>query len=276
LEKNLVPKSREDHTNANRIAWNEAASKHATHNNEALLEAFKDPSHVTFKGDILDTLLQVGVKDKSIIQLCCNNGRETLSLRNMGATRCVGVDAADEFLAHGEEMIKIAGAENEVELINCDVYYLPENLKGSFDIVLTTIGVLGWMPDIEAFFQVIQGLLKPDGKLVMEEMHPVLLMYDEPDSKTGVSSIQYSYFGQQTWEETSGLDYYGGGEYESQPNYSFMHRLDEILMAGISSGLNLLSFKELDYDISFFCADLEDSPTKPPLGFVMVMENSAT
>lgn len=267
-----MPKTRKEYTNANRTAWNEAASRHAAHNNAALLEGFKDPDYVTFKGDILDTLLQVGVKDKSIIQLCCNNGRETLSLCNMGAARCVGVDAADEFLAHGEEMIKIAGAENEVQLINCDVYHLPENLKGSFDIVLTTIGVLGWMPDIEALFQVIQSLLKPDGKLVMEEMHPALLMY-EPDPATGVSSIQYSYFSQQVWKETSGLDYYGGEDYESQPNYSFMHRLDEILMAGINSGLSLLSFKELDYDISRFCADLENSPTKPPLGFVMVMEN---
>jgi len=52
-----------------------------------------------------------------------------------------------------------------------------------------------------------------------------------------------------------------------------MHRLDAILMAGINSGLTLQSFKELDYDISFFCSDLEESPTTPPLGFVMVMHN---
>jgi ubiquinone/menaquinone biosynthesis C-methylase UbiE len=266
-----MPKTREEYTNANRIAWNEAASRHAAHNNEALFEAFKNPEHVALEGDILDTLLQVGVKGKSIIHLCCNNGRETLSLRNMGAARCVGVDAADEFLAHGREMIKIAAAEDEVELINCDIYDLPESLRASFDIVLTTIGVLGWMPDLAEFFRVIQGLLKPGGKLVMEEMHPFLLMY-EPNSETGISSIEYSYFSQQVWEETVGLDYYGE-EYESRPNFSFMYRLDEILMAGIDNGLTLQSFKELDYDISLFCSDLEDSPIKPPLGFVMVMEN---
>jgi hypothetical protein len=45
-----------------------------------------------------------------------------------------------------------------------------------------------------------------------------------------------------------------------------MHRLDEILMAGIDKGMKLLSFKELDYDISNFCSDLDDSPTKPPPG----------
>ncbi len=270
-----MAKTREDYTSANRIAWNEAASRHAAHNNAALFEAFATPGHVTFEGDILETLLRVGVKGKSVIQLCCNNGAETLSLRNMGAARCVGIDAAEEFLAHGREMIKIAGAENEVELIQADLYHLPDGLESCFDMVVTTIGVVSWMPDLADFFRVIQGLLKPGGHLVMQEMHPVLFMY-EPDPDGGVSSIRYSYFDHQVWEETTGLDYYGGEEYQSRPNYSFMHRLDEIIMAGIDCGLNLASFRELDYDISFFCSDLEDSPVKPPLGFVMVMQNGNT
>jgi len=269
-----MSKTREDYTTANRIAWNEAAPRHAAQNNDPLFEAFKDPGYVTLADDILETLLRVGVEDKSIIQLCCNNGSETLSLRNLGAARCVGIDAADEFLAHGREMIKMAGAEDEVELIHSDVYSLPEDLEASFDIVLTTIGVITWMPDLDEFFRVIQSLLKTGGKLVMEETHPVLLMY-EPDLEGGASSIQYSYFSKHVWEETNGLDYYGGEEYDSLPNYSFMHRLDEILMAGINCGLNLQFFKELDYDISFFCSDLEDSSIKPPLGFVMVMQNGS-
>ena len=104
----------------------------------------------------------------------------------------------------------------------------------------------------------------------MEEMHPVLFMYDE-DPDGGASFPQYSYFSEQVWEETSGLDYYGHEAYAAQPNYSFLHRLDEILMAGIGSSLKLERFIELDVDISNFCSDLEHSPVKPPLGFVMVM-----
>lgn len=67
------------------------------------------------------------------------------------------------------------------------------------------------------------------------------------------------------------LDYYAHETYDSLPNYSFMHRLDEILMAVIACDLQLSRFVELDYDISNFCSDLEHSPLKPPLGFVMVM-----
>ena len=45
-------------------------------------------------------------------------------------------------------------------------------------------------------------------------------------------------------------------------------------MAAIGCGLSLRSFEELDHDISAFCADLEHSPTVPPLGFILVMENA--
>jgi SAM-dependent methyltransferase len=263
-------KTRKQYTDANRVAWNEAAQRHAAHNNEALFAAVGDPAFVSFEGEILETLRHVGVTGKRIIQLGCNNGRETLSLRNLGAQSCVGVDASEEFLAHGREMIRIADAEDQVELVCADIYDLPAEFNGAFDMVLVTIGVVSWMPDLQAFFAVIRGLLKPGGQLVMEEMHPVLFMYEE-DAESGVSSIQYSYFNQEIWEETDGLDYYGHEVYDGAPNYSFMYRLDEILTAGIESGLGLQRFVELDYDISNFCSDLEQSPTKPPLGFVMVM-----
>jgi len=265
-----MPKTRKEYTEANRVAWDEVASRHAAHNNDDLFAAAAVPDFVSFDGEILATLQRVGVEGKHIIQLGCNNARETLSLRNMGATRCVGVDASAEFIAHGREIVSIAAADDEDELVNADIYDLPARFSGSFDMVLVTIGVVGWMRDLSAFFDVISNLLKPGGLLVMEEMHPVLLMYEQ-DPDTGVSTPCYSYFSSQVWEETTGLDYFGHETYDSLPTYSFMHRLDEILMAGIDSGLALQSFTELDTDISNFCSDLESSAVKPPLGFVMVM-----
>jgi len=67
-------KSRKEYTDANRLAWDEAAARHAAHNNAALFEAVKDPAFVSFDGDILQTLQRVGVAGKRIIQLGCNNG----------------------------------------------------------------------------------------------------------------------------------------------------------------------------------------------------------
>lgn len=269
-----MDKSREEYTRANRAAWNQVAPRHAEQNNAALFEAFKNPAHVSFDKDLLEALLEVGVEGKKCIQLCCNNGRETLSLHNLGAAHCIGVDGAEAFVEHGRQLIEVAGAAERVEMLHSDVYELPGSLDGAFDIVLTTAGVLSWLPDLDGFFDIVQRLLKPGGRLVMEEMHPVLFMY-EPNPETGVSAIEYPYFNTEVWEETDGLDYYGDGQFETSPHFSFMHRLDQIFMAATGSGLNLRFFKELDYDISAFCADLEDSPAVPPLGFILVMQKAA-
>ena len=269
-----MQKSRDQYVNANRAAWNQVASRHAEQNNADLFEAFENPGHHNFDRDMLDLLRDVGVEGKHCIQLCCNNGSETLSLANLGAARAVGVDAAEQFLAHGQRLVEIAGASDRVELVHSDVYALPQEFDDGFDVVLTTVGVLSWLPDLDGFFGVVQRLLRPGGKLVMQEMHPVLFMY-EPNPETGLSAVEYPYFNNEVWEETDGLDYYGDGRFETSAHYSFMHRLDQILMAGIGNGLDLRFFRELDYDISFFCSDLENSPTAPPLGFLLVMQYGA-
>ena len=48
--------------------------------------------------------------------------------------------------------------------------------------------------------------------------------------------------------------------------------MSDILMAGIDNGLTLRHMVELDFDISYFCSDLEESDARPPLGFTMVMK----
>ena len=133
-------KSRQEYTLANRLAWNEVAPRHTAHNNRELFARFSEPGYINLRGEVLAALKRVGVTGKDVIQLCCNNGSETLSLRNMGAARCVGVDAAEEFLSHGRQLIELAGAGDQVTLIHSDVYELPDELSGSFDLVLITIG----------------------------------------------------------------------------------------------------------------------------------------
>ena len=102
-------------------------------------------------------------------------------------------------------------------------------------------------------------------------MHPVLLTYEE-DPGGGPSQPAYSYFSGEVWKETGGLDYYGRAPFGKRPSYSFMHRLDELLTAALDAGLELRRFRELGIDISNFCSDLENSPVKPPLGLLLVMQ----
>ena len=59
-----MSKTRKQYTEANRRAWNEAAAKHAQHNNAALFAACGDPSWVSFEGEILATLKALDLQGK--------------------------------------------------------------------------------------------------------------------------------------------------------------------------------------------------------------------
>ena len=146
-----------------------------------------------------------------------------------------------------------------------DIYNLPENYKESFDIVLITVGVLNWMPDIAKFMKTCSSLLVPDGCVLLEEIHPIMGMYEEGSP----SYIDSSYFQTEPYRDTGGLDYFTYEKYEAKENFWFHHRLEDILMSAITAGLQLDHIKELKYNIGNFCADLENVEANPPLGINM-------
>ena len=51
-------------------------------------------------------------------------------------------------------------------------------LMASSTLFIVTIGVLGWLPDLDAFFGIVSRLLRTDGQLFIYEMHPILDMFD--------------------------------------------------------------------------------------------------
>lgn len=263
---------RKRYTDANREAWDEAAFVHAELNQAALVEKFSRPGYVGLDEHCIARLREIGVAGKSVAQVCCNNGRDLLSVKNMGAARCVGFDASRPFLDQARELARAAGHE-DVTFIAADVYDIPARHDDTYDIVMTTIGVVGWMPDLAAFFRVLAGLMKPGGHLLMEETHPVLMMY-EPGADGAPSYLAHSYFKSEPWVETSGLDYFTGRHYDAKPSYAFPHTLAEIVMSAIDAGLALRHLAELGYDISGFCADLEHATATPPMGMTLLWQKA--
>jgi ubiquinone/menaquinone biosynthesis C-methylase UbiE len=270
VDRNYSRKQCREFTRANRDAWDQVAPVHGKINQGRLLEAFSKPGYSTLDRHIVDRLEEIGVQGKSVAQLCCNNGRELLSLKNLGAGRCVGFDASAAFIEQARELAEVSG-HTDVEFVTTDIYEIPPDKAGPYDIVMSTIGVLSWMPNLRGVFEVMRRLARAGGHVFIEETHPVVLMYEEGEGDEP-SFLKYSYFKQDPWEETTGLDYYEGTQYTSKPHYSFQHTLADIIMAGIGVGLTLRHFAELDYDISRFCADLENAEAKPPLGMTMLWQ----
>src|SRR5207245_10996144 len=110
------------------------------------------------------------VEGKTLLHLQCHFGLDTLSWARLGAT----VTGAD-FSPAGIEQARALAAELSLPatFVCADLYDLPALLPGSFDIVYTSRGVLGWLPDIERGAQVGAPLLKPGAAFCITAVQPI-------------------------------------------------------------------------------------------------------
>jgi len=261
-----------EYTSANLVAWEEVAPIHGRHNQAELVNAFSQPGFSCLDDIELKILESLDVSKKDIAQICCNNGRELISVKNMGAARCVGFDGAQGFVNQGRELAD--AAKLEVEFVCCDVYDIPEVYHANFDLVTITIGVLGWMPDIDSFFSAIAKLLKPGGAIFVYEHHPIVVMI-KPARADEPIEWELSYFRTEPYVDKDGLDYYGGEDYDAKPATSFSHKLSDIIMATVKAGFAIESFEELPHHISNAWWNVEKSNMGLPMCFTLVLRKAA-
>ena len=126
------------------------------------------------------------VKGKNILHLQCHFGLDTLSWARLGAD-VTGIDFSDEAISTAKQINK--EAKLDAEFICSNVYDLKAKLNKKYDIVFTSYGVIGWLPDLNRWADIINYFLNPGGVFYMVEFHPVLWMMDD-DFK----QIKYSYF----------------------------------------------------------------------------------
>ena len=138
----------QDYIEANRQSWDEAAPIHARLKLAELIANFRKPGYSCLDEIETAILERIGVKGKTVAQLCCNNGREILSVKNMGAGRCVGFDISEAFLDQGRRMAE--AGKIDCEFVAGNVYDIPTSYDGQFDLITVTIGALGWLPDDES------------------------------------------------------------------------------------------------------------------------------
>ena len=260
-----------DYIKQNLKAWEEAAPIHARHNQARLIDGFSKGGFSVLDDIQVERLKANGIDGADIVQICCNNGQELLSTRSLGAKRLLGIDGTEGFVAQGRELAAAGGIE--AEFVATNIYDLPETYQGQFDIAFITIGVLSWMPDLPRFFDIVASLLKPGGVLLINEQHPVLEMM-EPGGKDDPVKFELSYFDETPYVDDSGLDYYGGEKYDATPNTSFMHKMSDVIMAGVGAGLALQHFEERPDHISNTWYNVEASGVGLPMSYVLEFRKS--
>ncbi len=207
-----------------------------------------------------------------MVQIGCNNGRELLSVAALGAVPALGIDHSRAFLDQGEELAAAAGIP--CQFLCGDIYALPGDTPSDFDIALVTIGVLGWMPDLARFMDVIAGLLAPGGYFVMYETHPFLEMFDPRAEDPFTPRISYFAEGPDIGDEA--ITYDGPTEAKAGVSYWFVHKLGYIVTACVEAGLVIdrlsehpHSNREADFDI--YC----DRDAQLPMCFTLVATKTA-
>ncbi|MBT3228682.1 MAG: class I SAM-dependent methyltransferase [Candidatus Marinimicrobia bacterium] len=260
-----------NYTEANREAWNEAMPHHQKSNGDKWDKVFSKPGFSVIIEPELSLINSLNIEGQKIAHVCCNNGVELMSLKNMGAGECVGFDISDKAIQ--EAQARAARFDIACEFIQTDIYDIPEQYHDEFDIVYISIGCLGWMPGIQRFFGKIASLLNESGELFIHESHPFseMLPADELENVDPMKIIE-PYFKKDPYIDNDGIDYIGKTSYPSKTMYWFVWTLSDILMGIIDNGLKVRHFSEYPDDISTQHGKNQAAGLDIPLSYILIAE----
>ncbi len=224
-----------DYINKNKAAWNDKTDVHCHsefYNLKGFLEGEKSLNAIELK--FLEE-----VAGKSLLHLQCHFGMDSLSLGRMGAD-VTAVDLSDKAINKAKELALQININTR--FICCDIYDLPNHLDQQFDMVFTSYGTIGWLPDMDRWAAIISKYLKPGGEFVFAEFHPVLWMFDDDFEK-----IMYKYEKSEPIVEIIKGTYADKTAAIVTETITWNHSISEVIGSLIKNGLEIRQFEEYDY-----------------------------
>ncbi len=210
--------------------WNEVVDLHADSDFYRLKEFTA--------GEIVLNDLELGevgdVQGKSLLHLQCHFGLDTLSWARLGAS-VTGMDYSENAISKARELAKECAID--ARFIHSNLYDLPQHLKGQFDIVYTSYGVLTWLPDIVEWARIAASYVKPGGIFYIAEFHPFAAVFDSE-----AHALQYRdpYFAKDAISFEDGADYADSAAVlNATTDYEWMHPIGEIVSSLIDAGLRV-------------------------------------
>ncbi len=221
---------------ANKFLWNKRVEIHYEsefYNKDRFLESKNSLNSIELN-DLGD------ITGKDLLHLQCHFGQDTLSLANLGAN-VTGVDFSELAIEKAKLLAKKTNLKSN--FICSNIYNLKENLIGKFDIVFTSYGTIGWLPDINKWADIVSHFLKPNGEFLIVEFHPYIWMFDKE-----FEHLKHSYFhtDEPIEEEMEGT-YTDRNAKIKMVEYGWNHTLSDVTTALIENGLQIKSFKEFNY-----------------------------
>ena len=217
----------------NRAYWDSLAAVHgadAVYDDEALIAG----------ADTLDDLVATGIREAvgavaglDVIHVQCHIGHDTISLARRGA-RVTGVDFSPASLARARELAR--RSEVAVDFVEADSTALPVELHNRFDLAFATIGVICWIGDVEAWMRSVAAVLRPGGRLLLVDFHPLFLMFDSVDPL--VTDFPYANDGGRAFDlDGSYAD--PAARLAATESVQYGHSLGELDTAAVQAGLRV-------------------------------------
>jgi len=180
------------------------------------------------------------VKNKSLLHLQCHFGLDTLSLSRLGA-KCTGIDISNKGIKEAKKLNTKTGLD--AVFIESNVYDISKTVKGKFDIVFASYGVIGWLPNLTSWAQNIANKLNKNGFFYLIEFHPIVWMYDYLQTPP---KLAYSYLNKEViYEEYKGT-YTNSDAKIISKEYGWNHGLGELVTALTKAGLQIEFLHEFE------------------------------
>lgn len=235
----------------NRKSWNERVALHVAapfYNMDAFRAGHTSLNDIELK-------LLGDVSGKRILHLQCHFGQDSISLAKMGAT-VVAIDLSDKAIDAARTLADEMNVD--VTFHCCDVYDVPNHVSGDFDIIYTSYGVIGWLPDLNKWAAIIHQFLQPNGKFLLVEFHPVVWMFDDD-----FQYVKYNYFKDDPIIETNDGTYADNAAPVTLTSVTWNHSLSEVISSCLNHGLSLKQLAEYDYSpYNCFVHTIEFEPGK--------------
>lgn len=180
------------------------------------------------------------VKGKSLLHLQCHFGQDTLSWSRLGA-KCIGIDLSSEGIKKAKQLNEELNLD--AKFIESNLYDVSNKVDGEFDIVFTSYGVIGWLPDLKTWGEIIASKLKKGGVFYMIEFHPIVWMFDYLESPP---KLKYPYLKSEAiYEEYKGTYTDSDADIISK-EYGWNHGLGEVVTALSNAGLQIEFLHEFE------------------------------
>ncbi|MBL8915061.1 MAG: class I SAM-dependent methyltransferase [Archangium sp.] len=229
-----------------RRSWNIATRNHNAHKGDqaALLRSGRDvlfPEELELLGPL---------QGLEVAHLQCNSGQDSLGLARRGA-RVTAVDFSDEAIAFARKLSADSGIA--AEFVESEIIAWLSSTERRFDVAFTSYGTTPWLRDLSAWARGVARILKPGGRLVYVEFHPLTWSIKPDFALRGDDYFATEPFrdpvNDYVVQSGAGLGAVTRGETvpNTEPATSWQHTVAQVVDSLVQAGLAIEALREWPY-----------------------------